>query len=210
MFVLFEGILKNLKPALKSTQDSDGSDWPRFWSLNVACAGCLGGTGRASFSEQKPSACESRGATKSRMPCNKIHSSPWGWLPDYPETNIYSLWKWMVGIRSFLFGMACFQERTVGFREGKHFDSFRDPSSSKASIYSERLHSGVVVQVDPASISHSWRKQIKAILFSVSLSSMIWKCTTCFRWVSFFDTDWIPGACFGRISRLFRGLSRLV
>ncbi len=35
-----------------------------------------------------------------------------------PETNSKSPWKWMVGIRSFPFGMAYFQGRTVSFREG--------------------------------------------------------------------------------------------
>ena len=40
-------------------------------------------------------------------------------LPEgtLPETNSKSTWKWMVGIRSFPFGMAHSQGRTVSFRE---------------------------------------------------------------------------------------------
>ena len=35
-----------------------------------------------------------------------------------PETNSKNTWRWMVGRRSFPFGMAYFQGRTVSFREG--------------------------------------------------------------------------------------------
>ena len=39
-----------------------------------------------------------------------------------PETNSKSPWKWMVGIRSFPFGMTYLQGQAVSFREGNFQD----------------------------------------------------------------------------------------
>ena len=46
--------------------------------------------------------------------CFLVH--PYTYLYTLPETNIAPQ-KWMVGIRSFPFGKAYFQGRTVSFRE---------------------------------------------------------------------------------------------
>ncbi len=89
----FEGILKNLKPALKSTQDSGLRRVLLTQILKSECGmwGSPGWNGEGSFSEQKPSACESR-EKKPRMYAIKIVTSR---MTTLPETNIASENGWL-------------------------------------------------------------------------------------------------------------------